>query len=212
MPKNLTSVIEFLNEHHRAFFALEPYATETGHTTPSDTKSASEVLISLLTGIRGRDRQKGSDFEDGSDVKAANVWEAIDTPRFNGCAPAGRLSATSRKEENLSAFADIPYLFFVLWDYAGKGHRCRVWVVRTQHDTEFRNVVSEWYEKRMSGEIKSTNFQLHPPRNKNDNVIRNSCGNLSYPLLFRADNTGEGYRVVTHDEDTLKRGMCTKAP
>ncbi len=212
MPTNRNEVIAFLDEHHRSFFSLEPYATKTGHTTPSDTKSSSEVLVSLLTGIKGRERQKGSDFADGSDVKAANVWEAIDTPRFNGCAPAGRVSATSRKAENLSAFGDIPYMFFVLWDYAGSGHRCRVWVVRTQHDPEFRRVVGEWYRRRGTGQIKSTNFQLHPPRNQNHDVIRNTCGNLSYPLLFRADNYGSGYTVVTDMPEALTSGLCKPAP
>ena len=106
-------VLLLLDEHHRSFFTAKPFADRTGHTVPSDTKSFSEILVSLLTGVPGRKRQKGTDLADGSDVKAANVWDAIDTPRFNGCAPAGRTTNTSRKPDDVTALDDIPVLFFL---------------------------------------------------------------------------------------------------
>ena len=109
-------VLAVLNEHYRSFHAAKPFADRTGHTVPSDTKSFSEVLVSLLTGLPGRRRRKGSDLADGSDVKAANLWDAIDTPRFNGCAPAGRTTSASRKPNDVTALDDIPFLLFVLWD------------------------------------------------------------------------------------------------
>ena len=138
--------------------------------------------MSLLTGLPGRSRRKGSDLADGSDVKAANVWDAIDTPRFNGCAPAGRTTSASRKPNDVSALDDIPFLFFVLWDERTSPTvpRCRVWCVKPNVDVEFRKLVSKWYDMRQSGEIKSANFQLHPPRNEDHNIIGNSLGRLEY--------------------------------
>ncbi len=213
MSADLEAAIELLNEHYRAFHAARLFAERTGHSVPSDTRSYSEILVGLLTGLSGRNRKKGSDLDDGSDVKAANVWSAIDTPRFNGCAPAGRLSDTSRKPNDISAFDDIPYLFMVLWDERGqeKLPRCRIWAVRTQHDQLFREMVSRWYALRDSGDIKSTNFQLHPPRNLDTNVIRNTCGNLIYPLFFSAEWAGDSFDIVTLDESVLESGECTPA-
>lgn len=205
--------LSLLNEHHRAFVAAKPLADKTGHTVPSDTKSFSEILVSLLTGLSGRDRKKGPDLSDGSDVKAACVWSAIDTPRFNGCAPAGRTSDTARKPNDVSALDDMPFMFFVLWDEASSGApRCRIWCVRPPSDSQFRRVVSLWYSKRDTGEITSPNFQLHPPRNRDDNVIRNSCGNLEYPLLFHAEFHQGSYEVRSFDPAALVSGECRPSP
>jgi MamI restriction endonuclease len=204
------AAIALLDEHFRAFQAARQFAERTGHSVPSDTKSWSEILVALLTGIPGRARKKGSDLEDGSDVKAANVWCAIDTPRFNGCAPAGRTSATSIRAEDISAFDDTPHLYFVLWDHRlpGGTPRCRIWVVSPPRDLQFRRVVASWYEQRATGAIGSTNFQLHPPRNRDDNVIRNLCGNLEYPLFFLAERGQSGFSVVTFDESAPTQGEC----
>src|SRR5207244_12468163 len=82
-----------------------------------------------------------SDVADGSDVKAANVWGAIDTPRFNGVIPAGRKSEKSKKVAHVSALDSIPYIYFVLWDHqGGEVPRCRVWCVRPPVDANFRAV------------------------------------------------------------------------
>jgi hypothetical protein len=89
-------VMELLDLHHESFFKVLPLARKTGHTVPSDTKSWSEILVSLITEISGRNRKKGTDLDDGSDVKAANLWEAIDTPRFNGGANEQVFSEASR--------------------------------------------------------------------------------------------------------------------
>ena len=211
-PSRVQDVLAVLNEHYRAFFAAKPFADQTGHTVPSDTKSFSEILVSLLTGVPGRDRKKGTDLADGSDVKAANVWGAIDTPRFNGCAPAGRTTNTARKPNNVTALDDIPFLFFVLWDERGEKAipRCRVWCVRPESDAEFRNLVATWYEMRASGSIRSTNFQLHPPRNQDHNVIRNSLGNLEYPLFFHAERDANKYHLIELDEAALWKGRCRR--
>lgn len=114
-----------------------------------------------MTGINGLDRRKGADLVDGSGVKGANTWEAIDKPRFNNVIKAGTKSATSGMIETLDR---QPYLFLVLWDQTiDSDFRCRVWCVRTQYDVEFRKICEAWYGKRASGEIRSENFQLHPP-------------------------------------------------
>jgi hypothetical protein len=91
--ERLQRVIELLNTHHDSFWAAAEFATETDHPVPSDTRAWSQILVSLLTKTKGIARKKGADLVDGSDVKAANVWLAIDTPRFNGCLKSGRKGA-----------------------------------------------------------------------------------------------------------------------
>jgi hypothetical protein len=209
----LATALRILDVHYNSFHEAKPFADATGQLIPSDTKSWSQILICALTGQRGRDRQKGSDLADGSDVKAANCWCAIDTPRFNGCLPAGRLSATSRKEEDLTALDGMPFLYFVLWDNrpADKAPRCRIWVVRPGKDPLFREMAVNWYERRKDGRIKSTNFQLHPPRFKDSNVIRNECGNLTYPLLFSAVRLNGKFEIEKYDPTEAIEGECTPA-
>ena len=120
--------VELLDKHYDAFFSIAEIARKTGHPVPTDTRGWSQILVSTLTGIRGIQRKKGADLADGSDVKGANTWEAIDTPRFNGVIKAGTLAGHS----DSMAFLDAtPNLFFVLWDVTSSGkHRCRIWVVR----------------------------------------------------------------------------------
>lgn len=212
-PEPIPTVLRILDAHYKAFYEAKPFADATGQLVPSDTKSWSQILICSLTGQRGRERQKGSDLADGSDVKAANCWCAIDTPRFNGCLPAGRLSVTSRKEEDLTALDGMPFLYFVLWDERPNDNapRCRIWVVRPLTDTAFRDMAANWYERRKDGRIKSTNFQLHPPRFKNSDVIRNECGNLTYPLLFSAVRVNGRFEVEKYDPTVATNGQCRPA-
>lgn len=201
-----------LDLHHEAFFSAKPYADKTKHPVPCDTRAWSQILVSILTGIPGLERKKGTDLADGSDVKAANVWSAIDTPRFNGAIPSGRTSEAARRPDDVSALDGTPYIFLVLWDEQGKGKapRCRVWCVRANDDPVFRATCAEWYRRRANGSIRSTNFQLHPPRNLDHNVIRNECGNLSYPLLFCAVREGDGFVCMTYDPSVMQSGTCIK--
>lgn len=200
-------VIEFLNLHRQAFLDAKPYGDETCHTTPSDTKSWSQILVSLVTGINGLERKKGADLADGSDVKAANTWDAIDTPRFNGVIKAGTKSLKAGKLEYLD---DLPHLYFVLWDNEpeSKAERCRIWVVRTKEDKVFRNMCLLWYNMRDDGVIISTNFQLHPPRGKNNDIFRNTCGNFIYPLLLNAVWNGKEYEIAHYDPAVILNGEC----
>ena len=206
--KRVRETIRLLNRHYEAFYSVADVAKKTGHPVPTDTRGWSQILVSVLTGIDGMQRKKGADLEDGSDVKGANTWEAIDTPRFNGVVKAGTLAGHSGNVAFLDA---TPNLFFVLWDVRGGGqHRCRIWVVRPQVDPEFRQMCSAWYLARANGEIKSDNFQLHPPRGEDHDIIRNSFGNLRYPLLLSAVHGGRRYSLQVHDRAAVTAGLCER--
>ena len=199
-------VLELLKTHYQSFYSVVELASETGHPVPVDTRGWSQILVSVLTGIKGLVRKKGADLDDGSDVKGANTWEAIDTPRFNGVLKAGTKAAHSDRLESLDT---MPYLFFVLWDIKSTGeHRCRIWCVRPQLDPLFRAMSTAWYQARARGEIISTNFQLHPPRGRDTDIIRNTCGNLVYPLLFAAERSKGAWHVTLHDPAVMKTGFC----
>ena len=198
MDQGIRETLDLLDIHYRSFYEAEPYARRTGHPVPTDTRSWSQILVSTLSGINGLGRRKGTDLLDGSDVKGANTWEAIDTPRFNGVIKAGTLASTSGQ---LASLDSMPHLYLVLWDETTRGtKRCRIWVVRPQDDQTFRAVCEEWYSKRANGEIKSNNFQLHPPRGKDTNIITNKCGNLYYPLYFSAERTRRSEYELLHFE------------
>lgn len=207
--KQTQEIIDFLNLHHSSFFASKVYADKTAQPTPEDTRAWSQVLISLLTGVNGLARKKGPDFLDGSDVKAANTWGAIDTPRFNGCIKAGTKSSVS---DSMASLDQMPHLYFVLWDNEPESglERTRIWAVNTQSDPVFRAICEEWYRLRREGKIKSNNFQLHPPRNMNSNVFRNQCGNLKYPLVLDARWNGKTYKIIHFEEKSIMNGRCSK--
>jgi hypothetical protein len=209
-PRMTERVLELLEKHFQSFYSVAGLATETGHPVPVDTRGWSQILVSVLTGVMGLVRKKGADLDDGSDVKGANTWEAIDTPRFNGVLKAGTKAKHSDKIESLDS---MPHLFFVLWDIKSTGaHRCRVWCVRPQIDPLFRKMSIAWYRARESGEIISTNFQLHPPRGKDTDIIRNTCGNLVYPLLFAAERRVDGlWNVTRYDPEIMNTGLCRQA-
>lgn len=206
----VTSALALLDLHFDSFYAAEPFARKTGHPVPVDTRGWSQILVSTLTGTKGLERKKGADLDDGSDVKGANTWSAIDTPRFNGVIKAGTKSTTSGSISSLDA---MPYLYFVLWDETVREtSRCRIWLVRTQFDAVFRTICSAWYKKHAAGEIASNNFQLHPPRGKDTNVIRNTCGNLLYPLYFCAERAKTGtYSLKSYAPEALISGSCTNS-
>lgn len=206
--KLIERTLNLLDEHYYTFHSIAEIAEQTGHPVPTDTRGWSQIIVSVLTGLQGIGRKKGADLADGSDVKGANTWEAIDTPRFNGVIKAGTQASHSDSMEYLN---NTPFIFLVLWDVTTqKCSRCRIWVVRPGEDTEFRSMCRDWYGARESGSIRSTNFQLHPPRGRDSNCIRNSFGNLSYPLLFEAVRGQENFELVTYDPDVLTTGLCER--
>ena len=210
MSRRIRAVLDLLDMHCQSFYETVPHARRTGHPVPTDTRGWSQILVSTISGVNGLGRRKGTDLVDGSDVKGANTWEAIDTPRFNGVIKAGTLADTSGR---LASLDSMPHIYLVLWDETTRSTmRCRIWVVRPQYDEMFRSVCAEWYSKRANGEIKSNNFQLHPPRGRDSNVIRNTCGNLCYPLYFCAERTQEsGYELLHFDPQVLSSGVCSEA-
>ena len=198
--------LRLLDHHYHSFFSVAGVARRTKHPVPMDTRGWSQIIVSVLTGIMGIERKKGADLSDGSDVKGANTWEAIDTPRFNGVIKAGTLSDYS---DDMTYLDNTPFLFFVLWDIDRRDrHRCRIWVVQPPFDSEFRTMCARWYDARSTGEIKSTNFQLHPPRGNDSNVIRNNFGSLVYPLLFSAIRDGDHFVLQQYHPEALECGRC----
>ena len=210
LKTRIARTLHLLDEHYESFYSITEVARETGHPVPIDTRGWSQIIVSVFTGIRGIDRKKGADLADGSDVKGANTWEAIDTPRFNGVIKAGTRADHSDSLDYLDA---TPFLFLVLWDENVLAqHRCRIWVVRPQYDPEFRRMCQGWYSARAEGKIKSSNFQLHPPRGRETNVVRNSFGNLSYPLLFASRRKKKkGFVIQHYDESAMENGLCIRA-
>ena len=110
----------------------------------------------------------------------------------------------------MSSLDSQPFLFFVMWDTKQNTQqkRCRIWVVRTPHDTEFRAIAQRWYDQKAQGIIGSDNFQLHPPRNLDHNIFKSTCGNLQYPLLFEAHVVCGRYTVQFFEENILINGLC----
>jgi len=204
----LQKALALLDLHYEQFQGVESLAIETDHPVPSDTRGWSQILISILTGVNGRKRKKGTDLVDGSDVKAALVWDAIDTPRFNGVLKAKTKATTAGKLESLDL---TPRLFFVLWDNVANAGaaRCRIWLVRPQVDPLFREMAANWF-----GATSSGNFQLHPPRKltSETNVIRNDLGTFEYPLLFCAERSerSTSYSVVSFNPELLEIGLLSK--
>lgn len=206
----VAEALSLLETHYNEFYRALPFAERTRQPVPSDSRAWSQILVSILTSICGRGCKKGSDFVNGSDVKAANCWVAIDAPRFNGVIPAGRTSYTSRKEDNISSLEDVPNIFFVLWDTNElKQARCRIWCVRPHKDILFSEMCNKWYNQRKNSEIKSNNLQLHPPRFQDHNIFNNKCGNLIYPLFFQADRIGDKYIQICYDPFVIEHGNCS---
>lgn len=205
--ERVARALDLLDVHYDAFYSAATFADETKHPVPMDTRGWSQILVSVLSGLSGLARQKGADLEDGSDVKGANTWGAIDTPRFNGVIKAGTKAITANKIDSLDL---MPHLYFVLWDETIRAtSRCRIWTVQPRTDPKFRLMCETWYGQKVSGHIKSDNFQLHPPRGLDTNMFRNMCGNLNYPLYFCAERAkNEKYKLVSFNDATRIQGLC----
>jgi hypothetical protein len=70
----------------------------------------------------------------------------------------------------------------------------------------------KWYDKRKTGEIISSNFQLHPPREKDSDEFHNECGNLLYPLLLWAEHRDGTYTAIKYNPEVMTAGECRVSP
>ena len=77
-----------------------------------------------------------------------------------------------------------------------------------EYDYVFRNMCKSWYELRLEGKIISNNFQLHPPRGLDSNVIRNTSGNLEYPLYFSAEMIDGKFMLQTYAPEARTDLVC----
>lgn len=100
---NIVETLDLLKIHYSEYMNTKHYADKYKHPYPIDTRAWSQIIVSALTGVLGYSRKKGPDLEDGSDVKAANCWDAIDTPRFNGCIKAGTQAHTANSIQSLDS-------------------------------------------------------------------------------------------------------------
>jgi len=205
-------VLKILNDHIKCFLTGKPSAKK--YLQPEGTQNTanwSQILVSALVRITGRGGEKGTDLIDGSDVKGANWWGAIDTPRLNGFLKAGTKSSVSG---NMKSIDQQPFLFLVNWDYTRTDdQRCRIWVLRSG-DKGFREFAKHWYSRTW----KSNNCQMHPPRDVRNgkhkgkwldkNVIRGNGYLLEIPLLLCAiyDKKKKTYSFTHYDPTTLKSG------
>jgi hypothetical protein len=71
-----------------------------------------------------------------------------------------------------------------------------------------REMCRKWYAQKRRGSIRSTNFQLHPPLFRDSNVIRNTSGNLEYPLLFCAVQIDSKFQCTDYNPSVLETGEC----
>lgn len=81
MATGLAAVVRILEIHHSSFYTVAPIAAKTGHTVPSDTKSWSEILVSLLTGWLA--------FLQGSAGEVGRRIGSIGWIRRKSCQPLG---------------------------------------------------------------------------------------------------------------------------
>ena len=157
---------------------LSRWAKITGQSAQLDSGYIAQHLISVLTGIKGTGmRGKGKDLVDNSEVKTASSIAGIDVPRWNHHLP-------SRKTKD--TFLNSPNIYYILFDPVdkkSKRDRVRVWVVTPAIDSIFCKVVERWFNQ----SSRSTNFQLHPPVRRDDNIATNENGNLELPLMFKAE-------------------------
>jgi len=165
---------------------LLEWSAITGQSAQVDSGYIAQHLVSLVTGIPGVWRRgKGLDLADDSEVKTANSVDGIDMPRWN-------LSFV--REDTMGAMLEHPFIFFVLFDHTAQGQfRARIWGIEPATDKGFQTAFANW----RAGERKSTNFQLHPPIGRDDDIATNDSGNLRLPKMFEALQSADGTLAVT---------------
>lgn len=171
-----------------------------------DTGYISQYLVSLITSIYGGlMRGKGTDLDDGSEIKAANFLDSLD--KKGAVAPRWNLSSNNLK--TMEAFLTFPAIYFVSMDLNSEGNfRTRVWKLDPSKHVLFRKRYLEWMKK--LGKIKledpgrpGINFQLFPPRNKtNEDFARHGNGRVNgfTPIKIKLENV-QGAKKILHAEE-----------
>ncbi|AKM82912.1 hypothetical protein A2422_02990 [Candidatus Woesebacteria bacterium RIFOXYC1_FULL_31_51] len=171
-----------------------------------DTGYISQYLLSLITSIYGGlMRGKGTDLDDGSEIKAANFLDSLD--KKGATAPRWNLSSNNLK--TMESFLSFPALYLVSMDLnpAGK-FRTRVWKLDPNKHILFRKRYLEWMEK--LGKVKlgdpgrpGINFQLFPPHNKTDESFArhgNGRTNGFSPIKIELEGV-QGAKKILHAEE-----------
>lgn len=184
---------------------LNHWSTITAQSSQIDTGYIAQHLVSLQTQISGQGmRGKGDDLSDGSEVKSANFLDSLD---MKG-AVAPRWNFTAINIDIMERFLNYPAIYLLSMDLnKEKSFRTRIWKVDVTKHEVLRQRYIEWmnklgYPKFNSGEQKSVNFQLFPPRNMtNETFARHGNGRtngfkrieielentLGSELIFQAD-------------------------
>lgn len=171
-----------------------------------DTGYISQHLVSLITSVYGgMMRGKGTDLEDGSEVKAANFLDSLD--KRGATAPRWNLSSNSLR--GMEAFLHLPAIYFVSIDLNSTGRfRTRVWKMNPQKHARFKKRYIEWMEKlgkpKLINENRpGINFQLFPPRIRTDEYFArhgNGQGSGFVPIKIALEGV-PGVKKILHAEE-----------
>jgi hypothetical protein len=161
---------------------LVKWSELTGQSAQIDTGYVAQHLASLLLGVPGQGfRGKGLDLRDGSEVKSASTVSGVDVPRWNhnlSTAAADENKRTGRERTTADGYLDSPTVVYVLFDHPKKAVerlRIRVWCVNGREDAAWRQIINRFQETKSGA---TYNLQLHPPANRDDQIVTNLLGNL----------------------------------
>lgn len=171
-----------------------------------DTGYISQHLVSLITSIYGgMMRGKGTDLEDGSEIKSANFLDSLD--KRGAIAPRWNFSSNDLK--TMEAFLSVPSIYLVSMDLNPSGNcRTRVWKLDPHKHVVFRERYIEWMKKLGKPKLlkenrPGINFQLFPPRFKtDDNFARHGNGrkNGFTRIKIELDNV-QGVKKILQAEE-----------
>jgi hypothetical protein len=165
-----------------ARMTLVKWSDITGQTAQIDTGYIAQHLASLLLSQPGQGfRGKGVDLLDGSEVKSASFVAGYDWPRWNhnlATVVQDEKKQSTGKRTNAEVYLDAPTVVYVLFDHP-QGElgrlRVRVWCINGREDTAWRTIIERFQESKSGN---TYNLQLHPPTNRDDELVTNELGNL----------------------------------
>ncbi len=171
-----------------------------------DTGYIAQHLVSLITSIPGgMMRGKGTDLEDGSEVKSANFLDSLD--KKGAIAP--RWNFSSNDLVTMKSFLEVPMIYLVSMDLNIKGKfRTRVWMLNPRKHEVFRKRYIEWMNKLGKTKLQNPsrpgiNFQLFPPHHKKDEEFaRHGNGRKNGFTSIKVElNDSRGSKKILHAEE-----------